>query len=393
MNNFGINCYSRRGICMVNKKIILLFVSLLLISSVNVGSSNTIPAAPNLAEMVQMSDIIVECTVVDIEIGQVTWSGMGQPYQNVNITLKVNEILKPNQVIEIGDDIVINRIINSGGTPNLNTGDHAILIELSDDRRSGYPRNDLFIQEGEIYSTSDYQISLEDMKTFAQKSDDYLEKYGKAYYYDDIVVAKILTNTDANKMEYTIHDDLPHQTHKTKVIYSASGKFTSNVEFDYVMWYFPEKILQEIDYKPYRLSSINEDWIKTSEGYYSPSKWDPKSSFLKKGDYYIIYVGTRFNIYGELVPTPSNLEYIEKYDSKTKNELKEFIEEYQEIYELVQKYEKRRESSLDEQGSQTLDGDQNEPEESSIPGFSLIFAIAAVVSLTGLGIYHRRKKQ
>ena len=300
--------------------------------------SSSIPDNPNLAQMIQMSEIIAECTVVDIVIGEINLNEMGMPYQRVNVTLKVNEvILKQNQDIGVGDEIVINRL----GVPNFNIGDRAILIELADSLRFGYPRDTLLIQEGEIYSGSSYQISLEDMKTFAQKSDDYYEKYKHAFNSDDIVVAKILTNTDVNKMEYTMHDDLPHQTHKVKVIYSASGKFTGNTELNYVIWYFPKKILPEIDNNP-RYLHESEGWIETSDGYYRPSRWDPESSFLKKHDYYIIYVGTGYTIYGEMVPTPSKLEYIEKYDSKTKKELKEFIEEYHEIYELVQKYETRR---------------------------------------------------
>jgi len=45
------------------------------------------------------------------------------------------------------------------------------------------------------------------------------------------------------------------------------------------------------------------------------------------------------------------------------------------------------------QGTQTPGGNQNESEDSSIPGFGIIFAIAAVVGLTGLGIYRRQKEQ
>ena len=337
LNNVGINYYSQREIYMVNKKIILLFVSLLLISSVNVGSSSEIPVilpmVPNLAQMIQVSDIIVEVTVVDMAIKKITLNdSMDMPYeiQSVNYTLKVNEILKPNQDIEIEEEIIIDR----GQVQDLNIGDHAILIKKANGIKN-YPDYVLLIREGKIYSDSDYQINLEDLKTLAKKSDDYYEKYSRAFHSRDIVVAKMLTDTDVNQMEYGQWDALPHQTHKVQIINSTTGKLTGNIELDYEIWYFPEKILKENNLT-WDVDIAYPDWIKTSDGYYFSDQWDPNSSFLKKGDYYVICV----SYYDE--KEIWSIEHIEKYDSKTKKELRELIEEYQEIYKQVQKYEMRR---------------------------------------------------
>jgi len=344
---------------MVNKKIILLFVSLLLISSLNVGSSYQLPPKPSLAELIQISDSIVVVTVVDI--------------QDTNYTVKINEILKTNQDTEIEEEIIFRR----GSNQSLSIGDQRIVVRSS---TGGYPEIH-FVQKGEIYSNSFYHISLEDLKTFIQKPDDYLEMYDKAYHYNDIVVAKMLTDTDVNQIKYGRQDYRPHQIHNIEVIYSTTGKLIGNIEFDYMMWFFPKKILQENESIHY----VIEGWTETSDGYYYPGRWDPESSFLKKGDYYIIYADDR-DYARRNVAMAYEVEHIQKYDSKTKNELRQFIEEYQEMYELVQKYEGG-------QGSQTPDRYQNEPEESPISGFSFIFAIAAVAGLTGLGIYQRRKKQ
>jgi len=344
---------------MTNKIIMLFLVSLLLVSSVNVGSSYQLPPRPNLAELIQISDSIVEVTVVDI--------------QETNYTVKINEILKTNQDIEVEEEIIFRR----GSNQNLSIGDHRIVVRSS---TGGYPEIH-FVQEGDIYSSSFYRISLEDLKTLIQKSDDYLERYDKAYHYDDIVVAKMLTDTDVNQMKYGSQSSNPHQIHKIEVIYSTTGKLTGNTEFDYMMWFFPKKILQEIDHIPYFI----KNWTETSDGYYLPDRWDPESSFLKKGDYYIIYAGDR-DYARTNVTMAYEVDHIQKYDSKNKKELRQFIEEYQEMYELVQKYEGG-------QGSQTLERYQNESEKSSIPGFSFIFAIAVVISLAGFGLYQRRKKQ
>jgi len=330
---------------MINKKIVLFFVSLLLVAfslgcilpgfennsseipnnvsnvsentdseSVNVGSSESVLLPyPSLAELIKTSNIIAKVTVVDI--------------QDTNYTVKINEILKTNPDIEIGEEITL----IGGNKQILSIGDQQILIKSS----TGGLHDVRLSQKGETYSNSFYQISLEDLKTFIQKPDDYYEKYTQAFNSYDIIVAKMLTDTDVNKIKRTQRNVLPYQPHKIEVIYSASGKITGNAEFEYRMWYFPEKILQEIDYNHY---IFNDSWIKTSESYYLPSKWNPESSFLKKDNYYIIYVGTGFNEYGEMVLTSSNPECIEKYDSETQKELKEFIEEYREIYEDVKKY-------------------------------------------------------
>jgi len=375
---------------MTNKIIMLFFVSLLLVSSVNVGSATSIPAIPNLAWMVQTSDIIVEVTVVDINIKQITVNDSKDvPYetQSVSYILKVNEILKPNKNLKKGEKL----IFDSGRTQELNLGDHAILMKISDEPPGNYfPNQTLLIQEGEIYSNSYYQISLKDLKTFAQKSDDYYKKYSRAFSHYDIVVAKMLTDTDINKTRYNFYDASPHQIHEIEVINSASGKFTGNREFDYVISYFSEKLLQEMDEVPFYLLDLFRSymgWVETSDGYYSPEKWDLESSPLKKDDYYVIYVGyyDMSSHYNKDIK-PTSIEHIEKYDSKTQKELKKFIEEYQEAYEDVGKYEKRRGAS------QTNSSDQG-GQESTIPGFSFVFATAAVISFAGLGLYQRRKKQ
>ena len=302
--------------------------------SVNVGSSSIMPEPLNFAQIIQMSGMVVEATIVDIEIEQVTlndWMGMPYETQHVYSTLRVNEILKPNQDIEIGEEIII-----QGGTRS-KIGDHVVLIKRADWVK-GYAEYVILTQEGEIYSDSNYQIGLEDLKTFTQKSDDYYEKYTLAFSNYDIVVAKMLTATDVNQMEYNRRDALPHQTHKIKIINSTSGKLTGNAELDYEIWYFPEKILKENNLTGGIDVAYTSNWIKTSDGYYYSGQWNPNSSFLKKGNYYIIYI----NHFGKEKMMPNDIEPIEKYNSKTKKELKKSIEEYQEIYEDVQKYETRR---------------------------------------------------
>ena len=297
--------------------------------SVNIDTADMDAVPPHLAEMVHMSDIVVEATIVDIEIQQVTlndWMGMPYETQRVYWTLGVNDILKPNRDIEIGEEIII-----QGGS--LEVGSHIILIKTSDGSYPGY----LYLtQEGEIYSSLDYQISLADLKTLSQKSDDYYEKYSRAFHSRDIVVVEMLTDTDVNQMKYNRGDFLPHQTHKSKIIDSTTGKLTGNIELDYEIWYFPEKILQENNLIGGIDVADTSDWIKTSDGYYHSNQWNPNSSFLKKGNYYLVYV----SYYDE--KDIWDIEPIEKYNSKTKKELKKFIEEYQEIYEQVQKYETRR---------------------------------------------------
>ena len=304
----------------------------------NVESSVSMPAPVSLAQVVQVSGILVEATIVDIEMEQITLNDwMGRPYeqQYMYLTLRVNEILKSDQDIEIGEEIIEKIPTTQGVNSFFKNGGHIIFIKKGEDVRVS-PLYVFLPQEGEIYSNADYQISLEDLRTLAQQSDDYYEKYIRAFKSEDIVVAEMLTNTDVNQMEYNRQYVLPHQIHKIKIIDSVSGKITGNIELDYEMLYFPEKILKENNLSESIFT--DQEWIKTSDGYYHSELWDPNSSFLKKGDYYIIYVRN----HSKNIST-NDIAYIEKYDLAAQ---KEFVEEYQEIYELIEKYEKRVDNSF-----------------------------------------------
>jgi len=301
---------------------------------------------PDLATLIQGSDIIVEATVVDMKKKQIISNDyeevadIPREIQDAEYTVKVNEILKTDQ--DIGE-IILNI---EGNIPDLIIGNNLILyIEKSPSGNSfNYnictPSGILIQNEEGIYKGLYHQIDLTDLKIFIQKPDYYFEKYHNAATYYDIVVAQMLTNTNDHQIEYNQSTDvLPHQIHKIKVIHSASIKLIGNTEFDYRIWYYPEEIFQKNNLTE---SHHFPNWIKTDEGYYQPEIWDPETSFLKKDEYYIIYVYKEDSFYNKNGIIGSySIEKIPKYDSKTQKELKSFIEEYQELYELIKKYEIR----------------------------------------------------
>lgn len=297
---------------------------------------------PDLATLVQESNIIVEVVVIDMNKRQVISNdhgdvgGISEVIQDADYTMQVNNILKTDQNI---GEIFLNI---EGIRPDLNIGDNAILfITINSDSNSITTPSGIFVQDGDIYKGLYHQISFNDLKTFIQKPDNYLEMYHNASIYYDIVVAQMLTNTDLSQVEYNQTTDvLPHQIHKIEVIHSASNQLTGNTEFDYRIWYFTEKMIQE--------NNLNEsfdfsNWTKTNDGYYYPNIWNSKTSFLKEGDYYIIYLYKEYSFYYPEtgIIGSYSLKHIEKYDLESQKKSKELIEEYRELYELIEKYENK----------------------------------------------------
>ena len=151
---------------------------------VNVASSAAKPGPISLVQTIQISDVIIEATVVDIETKQITLNDrMDMPYevQHVYLTLRINEILKPNQDIKIGEEII--EIFQGSWSSEI--GSHVILMKITDERGPEYAKYEFMTQKGEVYSNSAHQISLDDMRTLVQNIE-HIEKY------DSEIVKKII---------------------------------------------------------------------------------------------------------------------------------------------------------------------------------------------------------
>ncbi|MDR2944285.1 MAG: hypothetical protein LBU81_04285 [Methanosarcinales archaeon] len=294
----------------------------------------------NLATLIQESDIIVEVVVSDMEDKQIISYNYGQvagiPYEirDADYTTAVNEILKTNQ--DIGE-VILNI---EGNAPDLKVGDRAVLfIETGSYGNSICTPLGILIQDSDIYAGLCHQIGLNDLKEFIQnvsKSDDYAVKYFDALFYDDIIFAQVLTDTNLSQTAYFGYS--PIQTHEAEVISSVSGK-TGHMEFEHRVWYFTDQLIREnnIDVGIFDDSG----WVKTDDGSYRSAQWDPKTSLLKNGEYYLIYLTEehRFHYENRSILGSGSVKHIEKYDSRTQKEVKELIEEYQEFYKLAAEYE------------------------------------------------------